>query len=104
MNSSKQRADFRRVVDDERRFPEIGFDGFLEHQQLQCAEARARFYFHLHAGEFLTQPVSVGQLRQRVLRLVLHHRFDHGQSRERLRKIERAALVFEDFGTQRFAS
>src|SRR5690606_21586200 len=94
-----ERRNLDRVIDDVSGVPELGFGGFFKERQLQRAKSGTGEGGAVDVG---TQAAQLGaqvrfvvQLRFGVRGRVLHDRLHDGQSIERLRQVQRAALVFE---------
>ncbi|ABA50357.1 Hypothetical protein BURPS1710b_2724 [Burkholderia pseudomallei 1710b] len=102
---ARERRHLDRVVDDEGRFPQLRFGGFLEERELQRADAgvqeRRLRDVDAQALEFAAQERVVRQLTVRVVRCVFLDRLRDRQATERLGEIELAALVPDRRGAER---
>ena len=102
IGSTGQRRDFDRVIDDEGRFPALGFGTGFEKLQLQAAQSACldRLAEVLDLG---FEEIGVGQLGIGEFRMLALDSLVDGQAMERLGEVKFAALIDEDFLAQRLA-
>ena len=102
IRSTRERRDFRRVVEDEGRFDQFRFGRFFKEGDLQGTETGVDRDFRLEASEFGAKELGVFEVFGLVVRAVLLHRFNGRQTREGLREVDFLPLVGEHRGARRF--